>query len=140
SQNEASQGVLETGPAAMRPRWHAPAYSYARARRLARELGIGEVVATILVRRGMGEVAEARRYLAADETHDPFLFGGMRETVNLILGHVRAGSVIGVHGDYDVDGVCSTALVTRVLERLGATVKPRLPSRSEDGYGLSIAA
>jgi single-stranded-DNA-specific exonuclease len=50
---------------------------------------------------------------------------------------VRRGSAIAVHGDYDVDGVCSTALAVRVLQALGATVRARLPHRAEEGYGLS---
>ena len=56
-----------------------------------------------------------------------------------MLGHVRAGSRITVHGDYDVDGVCSTAILVRVLRTLGAGVDWYLPSRTEDGYGLAAA-
>jgi single-stranded-DNA-specific exonuclease len=118
-------------------RWEADPYSYADARALARELGLSETVAAILVRRGLGEPDAARRFLAAAESHDPFEFRGMEEAVARILGHVRSGDTIGVHGDYDVDGVCSTALLVRALRTLGAEVRPRLPSRADDGYGIS---
>jgi single-stranded-DNA-specific exonuclease len=108
--------------------------------RLARELGISETIATVLVRRGLGDPAVARAFLDASEGHDPFAFVGMQGAVERVLSHVRSGSPIAVHGDYDVDGVCSTALLTRALRDIGAEVRPRLPSRSEDGYGLSRSA
>jgi single-stranded-DNA-specific exonuclease len=118
-------------------RWHAAPYSYADAIALARELGVGETLATVLVRRGFRDPAAALAFLEATETHDPFAFDGMEDAVELILSHVAQGSQIAVHGDYDVDGVCSTALLVAALRDLGAEVRPRLPSRSEDGYGLS---
>ena len=103
------------------------------------DLGISHVLAQILVRRGIGEPAAARSFLAADEEHDPGAFAGIEHAVALILSHVRAGSRIVVHGDYDVDGVCSTAVLVRSLRRLGADPRWFLPSRAEDGYGLSSA-
>jgi single-stranded-DNA-specific exonuclease len=104
---------------------------------LARELGLSETLATVLVRRGHGDPEAALAFLDATETHDPFAFDGMQEAVELVLSHVRRGGPIAVHGDYDVDGVCSTALLVTTLRDLGADVRARLPSRSEDGYGLS---
>jgi len=63
----------------------------------------------------------------------------MGSAVELILRHVSAGSRITVHGDYDVDGVCATAVLLRALRRLGGEVEWFLPSRVDDGYGLSGA-
>jgi single-stranded-DNA-specific exonuclease len=123
-----------------RGRWHASAYSYANALLLARELDLSETVATILVRRGFDDPAVARAFLDATESHDPLAFAGMGDVVALIGSHVSRGSPIAVYGDYDVDGVCSTALLASTLRELGAEVRPRLPSRSEDGYGLSCRA
>ena len=117
-------------------RWRARPYEYAQARELAAALGLSHTVAAVLARRGLGDAAAARRFLAADEEHDPALFEGIDRAVALILAHVERGSLIAVHGDYDVDGVCSTALLTSALRDLGARVRPRLPSRDE-GYGLS---
>ena len=57
----------------------------------------------------------------------------------MILEHVSRGSRIAVHGDYDVDGVCSTAILLRALRALGADPTWEIPSRFEDGYGLSTA-
>jgi single-stranded-DNA-specific exonuclease len=121
-------------------RWIAAPYSYGDARALGHELGLSETVATILVRRGLGDAEAARRFLEAADSHDPFEFQGMDAVVGLILDHIHRGSAVGVHGDYDVDGVSSTALLVRALRTLGAEVRPRLPSRADDGYGLSRRA
>src|SRR5207247_2239475 len=121
-------------------RWYAPSYSYAEAEALSSALGLSITTASVLARRGLVDEASARRFLEGQETHDPFEFRGIEVAVELVLTHVRRKSLIAIHGDYDVDGVCSTALLTGVLRRLGATVMPRLPSRTEDGYGLSAEA
>ncbi len=104
-----------------------------------RELGVSHVMAQILVRRGIRDVADARAFLAASERHDPSLFEGIAGAVEVVQSHLRAGSRIMVHGDYDVDGVCATAVLVRALRSLGADVGWYLPSRSEDGYGLAAA-
>ncbi len=103
---------------------------------LERELGVSAVTAQVLVRRGFADAASARAWLAADEVHAPSAFAGMDAAVALISDHVARGSRIVVHGDYDVDGVCSTAILVRALRSLGAEPAWYLPSRSEDGYGL----
>ncbi|HEV2812712.1 MAG TPA: single-stranded-DNA-specific exonuclease RecJ, partial [Solirubrobacteraceae bacterium] len=105
--------------------------------RLEREVGVSHVVAQALVRRGLGGPDEARAWLAADERHPASAFAGIDVAVELVRRHVAAGSRITVHGDYDVDGVCSTAILVRALRRLGADVDWFLPSRTEDGYGLN---
>jgi single-stranded-DNA-specific exonuclease len=117
--------------------WTAPPYSVAAAGRLRRELGVSYPTAAILVRRGYGDPDAARRFLAADERHPPDAFDGMAEVCDQIGDHVRRGSRIVVHGDYDVDGVCSTAILIRVLRTLGADPRWHLPSRFDGGYGLS---
>jgi single-stranded-DNA-specific exonuclease len=106
---------------------------------LERELGVGHVVAQVLVRRGLGEPEAARAWLAAADRHPPQQMAGMEAAVRAILGHVARGTRITVHGDYDVDGVCSTAILVRALRALGADPDWYLPSRTEDGYGLSAA-
>jgi single-stranded-DNA-specific exonuclease len=102
-------------------------------------LGCSRTFAQVLVRRGLADPAAARAFLAAEEAHDPAAFDGIDAAVALILRHVRAASRITVHGDYDVDGVCATALLLRALRRLGADAEWFLPSRVEDGYGLACA-
>ena len=112
-------------------------YSYAEARELADALGVSDPVAVALVRRGYGDLEEARAFLEASETHDPFEFGGMEEAVERLLAAAGSGRRITVHGDYDVDGVCSTAILVGSLRALGARCDWLIPDRFSDGYGLT---
>src|SRR5437870_4658845 len=105
---------------------------------LARELGVSEITASVLVRRGYGDPDEARAFLAGEQPlHDPFLLGDMGVAVERIRAAVAAGRRICVHGDYDVDGICATVLAVLVLRELGADVAWHLPSRFDEGYGGS---
>src|SRR5881227_1499303 len=105
---------------------------------LARELGLSEITASVLVRRGYGDPEQARAFLAGEQPlHDPFLLGDMGVAVERIRAAVAAGRRICVHGDYDVDGICATVLAVLVLRELGADVEWHLPSRFDEGYGVS---
>jgi single-stranded-DNA-specific exonuclease len=107
-------------------------------RALAQALGIGETTASILVRRGYGDPEQARSFLAAERpSHDPFLLGDVETACDVIRRTIARGRRICVHGDYDVDGICATALAITVLRELGADVDWHLPSRFEEGYGVS---
>src|SRR5918992_5049853 len=121
-------------------RWRSDPYEVAGGRRLAEGLGVSPVVGSILARRGFEEIDQARRFLAADERHDPLTLPGVAAACELIAAHLRRGSRIAVFGDYDVDGVCSTAMLIRTLRRLGADPVWELPSRFDEGYGLSTGA
>jgi single-stranded-DNA-specific exonuclease len=118
-------------------RWSLKPYSYAAADAVARDLGVSPSMAAVLARRGCDTPELARRFLAADERHDPSLFEGIGTVCDLVLDHVARGSRILVHGDYDVDGVASTAILVRALRALGAEPTWHLPSRFEEGYGLA---
>jgi single-stranded-DNA-specific exonuclease len=117
-------------------RFDIPACPDAEVERLRRELGVSGALAQVLVRRGLAEPSEASTFLHARETHPPTAFRGMGEAVRSILERVRSGEPITVHGDYDVDGICSTAVLVRALRALGANVDWYLPDRAADGYGL----
>lgn len=112
-------------------------YDFAEARALSDELGLSRPVAVTLVRRGYRTPAEARAFLAADESHPPEMFEAMDEVVGLVLGAIEAGERITVHGDFDVDGVSATALMISTLRELGADCDWLIPDRIADGYGLS---
>lgn len=73
-------------------------------------------------------------------TFDPFLFRDMAAAVDLIISHVRARNKIFVYGDYDADGVTSSALLVNVLRSLRADVEVYIPDRVSEGYGLNLAA
>jgi len=119
------------------PRFEIPACADADVRRLVSELRVSGALAQVLVRRGLADPGRAQAFLAAEEEHPASAFAGMHEAVALVLEHVRAGRRITVHGDYDVDGVCATAVLVRALRRLGGDVDTYLPHRASDGYGLS---
>jgi len=105
---------------------------------LAGALGLSETTASVLVRRGYADPAEAQAFLdAAVPEHDPFRLGDMEAACAAIRAAIAGGKPICVHGDYDVDGICATALAVSVLRELGAEVSWHLPSRFEEGYGLS---
>ncbi|HWQ61224.1 MAG TPA: single-stranded-DNA-specific exonuclease RecJ [Negativicutes bacterium] len=112
------------------------------AERLARELGVSPVVAQVLVNRGLGDDAAARRFLhgGAETLPDPYLMLGMEQAVVRIGEAVATGQRITVYGDYDVDGITATALLYRVLVRLGGAVDYYVPERQSEGYGLNAAA
>ena len=114
-------------------------YEFAAAARLEQALGCSHVLAQVLVRRGLGEPADARAFLAAGDSHALGEFLGLEDAAARILGHIGRGSRITVHGDYDVDGICATAVLVRALRTLGADADWYLPSRIDDGYGLALA-
>jgi single-stranded-DNA-specific exonuclease len=105
---------------------------------LSETLGISETAARVLVRRGYAAPADAERFLAAaDPGHDPFALGDMAAACARIRDAIVKKERICVHGDYDADGICATAVAVLVLRELGAEVEWHLPSRFEEGYGLS---
>ena len=109
--------------------------------RLAAGLGIPSALAALLVQRGQGDEAAARGFLrpSVTELTDPAAIAGMAEAVEAIVCTVRAGGTIMVHGDYDVDGQCATALLTRALQAAGADVIGFVPHRLRDGYDFGPA-
>jgi single-stranded-DNA-specific exonuclease len=118
--------------------WTICACAWEDVRALSAELGVSEITAAVLVRRGHGDPAAARGFLAGEQPgHDPLLLGDTSVAVERILAAVAAGEKICVHGDYDVDGICATALAVLTLRELGADVAWHLPSRFEEGYGVS---
>jgi single-stranded-DNA-specific exonuclease len=114
-------------------------YSYADARAVAEALDLSDPVAVTLVRRGYRTPEQARAFLAADESHPPSAFAEMADVVARIGAAIEAGRRITVHGDFDVDGVCATALMVSTLRELGGDCDWLIPDRLADGYGLSAA-
>ncbi len=119
----------------------APRPDRAQVLALAERLSLPEALAALLVQRGQDEAETARHYLrpALGALSDPAALAGMAEAVDAITATVRAGGTIMVHGDYDVDGQCATALLTRALRAAGADVVPFVPHRLRDGYDFGPA-
>jgi len=114
-----------------------PRYDIEAALGLERSLGVSHAMAQVLVRRGLSDPGRAAAFLACDEEHPPEAFAGIQAAVESIRARIDSGQPIVVHGDYDVDGVCATAIMVRALRALGARVSWFIPDRSADGYGLA---
>ena len=111
--------------------------------RLASALGVAPLVARIMVAHGIGGVEEGRLFLTPSlerDWADPLIIPGMAEVAARVERAVRDGEVIAVFGDFDVDGITSTCLLTEALRQLGACVHPFIPHRFEEGYGLTAQA
>ena len=108
---------------------------------LAAELGVPEPLAAILVQRGFAAPDIAKAFLRPDleRLSDPCGWADMRSAVDLLAGAVRSGTPILVHGDYDVDGQCAAALLTRVLRSAGGDAHAFVPHRLRDGYDFGAA-
>jgi single-stranded-DNA-specific exonuclease len=121
--------------------WETIACDDTPATALSQELGVSLVTARLLCIRGLGSPDDARRFLSprVDDLYDPFRLAGMSIAVDRILKAIAAKDRIGIHGDYDVDGVTSTVILRRALELLGADVVHFIPERFRDGYGLQPA-
>lgn len=102
--------------------------------------GISDLVAKILIARGYDDLEKAHAFLQPDESqfHDPFALHDMDKAITRILAAIDAGEKIVVYGDYDVDGMTATAIMTWALEVLGAEVSYFVPDRFSDGYGPNL--
>jgi len=109
------------------------------ARGLAEACQLPQPIARLLASRGVDTPEQVRLFFEPRiaELTDPFLLPGMQMAVDRLIGALRDRELIMVYGDYDVDGITSTALMYLVLNRLGAEVHYYLPNRLIEGYGLS---
>jgi single-stranded-DNA-specific exonuclease len=96
----------------------------------------------ILFNRGISTRQDAEYFLRAQLTFDddPFLMKDMHKAVERVQRAIEAGEQIAIYGDYDVDGVTSTALLVQALRALGGNAREYIPNRFEEGYGLNIEA
>lgn len=126
----------------VRPRWSVvPAADSETVGALASTLKLPTTLAALLVQRGYSSPDSAKQFLrpSLDRLSDPFALQDMDKAVALIAAAVRAHQTILVHGDYDVDGQCASALLTRVIRMAGGNVVPFVPHRLRDGYDFGPA-
>lgn len=103
--------------------------------------GIEPILAQIFFHRGYHAPDQVLAFLSHYEKDDnPFRLKGMTEAVYRLRMAIRHNEPIAVYGDFDADGVTATVLLTEVLERLGADVRPYIPDRVDEGYGLNSPA
>ncbi len=107
--------------------------------RLCAELNVPPLLATLLAVRGLSTYTACERFFnpSLEQLHDPFLFGDMAAAVERIGRAVRERERVTVYGDYDVDGITSSAMLCRMLRRLGLQCDCYLPNRLTEGYGMS---
>jgi single-stranded-DNA-specific exonuclease len=131
--------TLDSVPTA---RWQVGARDAEAEAKLQRELGVPSLVAAILVQRGYTDPAVADRFLnpSLDQLHDPRKLPDYEAARDAIMGARERKELIFVHGDYDVDGVTSAALLNRFLTRIGCEVHTHVPHRMREGYGIHRSA
>lgn len=105
-------------------------------------LGVSPLLLRALHVRGAETREQIERFLSPSvkHFHDPFLLNDMHKAVERIRLALDTGERICIFGDYDVDGICATAMLTDYFRCIGADVIYHIPSRSEEGYGMSAAA
>lgn len=122
--------------------WHIQPQDSARIQTLERLSGIPSVVAQLLVARGVHDADAAKIFLdpKLGELRDPESLPGVSQAAELIHAAVKANRRIIIYGDYDADGMTSTAILYRCLELVSANVGYYIPNRMDEGYGLNCEA
>jgi single-stranded-DNA-specific exonuclease len=124
-------------------RWSLAAGDASAEERLVREIGVRRLLARLLVNRGLREPDVANAFLGASLTthlRSPMLFGEMRPAAARLLDAIRKREPIAIYGDYDVDGITSSAALVLFLREAGCEPLLHIPHRVKDGYGLKSDA
>ncbi|MDF2891373.1 MAG: exonuclease RecJ [Clostridia bacterium] len=126
----------------MKKKWVAYNKSYEFTEQLKSHFNISEMLARTLINRGLDNIEKVKRFMDADihDMYDPFLMTDMDKAVERILQAIEENEKICIYGDYDVDGITSTALCVNTLRKLEADVMYYIPVRAEEGYGLNDEA
>lgn len=111
--------------------------------RLQRDLGLPRFIAATLVARRIDDPGQAQRFLEPSldrDWRDPYSIPGLSDVADALEDAIKRGDRIVVFGDFDVDGISATAVLTRGLRALGACALPFIPRRSDEGYGITEPA
>ncbi len=106
---------------------------------LAKNSGVSEVIAKILINRGFHNDIDIKKFMRAsiEDLYDPFLMKDMEKATDLIKLAIENKEKIVVYGDYDADGVTSTVIMYKALKQCGANVEYHVPDREHEGYGIN---
>lgn len=105
--------------------------------------GVNPIIDQLLINRGLDTKEKIQHFFEPDfvrDLHDPFLFKDMSKAAERILKAVESQEKIFIYGDYDADGVCSTAVMSEYLKAIGANFEVYIPFREKEGYGLNLGA
>jgi single-stranded-DNA-specific exonuclease len=110
--------------------------------KLAEDINVDEVIARLLISRGINNYADARTFFRPQlsQLHDPFLMKDMRKAIDLIEQTIRNNEAILIYGDYDVDGTTAVAVLYRFFKHYHEQIGYYIPDRHKEGYGLSLQA
>lgn len=122
----------------MKPRY--PDIPWERVKKFAVQIGESEIIAELLLQRGVDTQEKAAEFFSSERLIDPFAFMQMEETTALILEMIEAGVPIAIYSDYDCDGVCGASILYLTLKKLGAEVRVYIPDRFTEGYGTNARA
>ncbi|MED4320260.1 DHH family phosphoesterase, partial [Weizmannia sp. CD-2023] len=125
-----------------RTRWRVPEMEPKAAATISQQLNVSPLVSKLLVNRGITDVEEARSFLFHEGLayYDPFLLHDMEKAAARIREAIKKEEPVLVFGDYDADGVTSTAIMMAALNDLGAHAEFYIPDRFKEGYGPNEAA
>lgn len=113
-------------------------YDEKQAQKLASKLGVPEALGILYLKRGLDTPEKVKKFCELDVSllHDPFLLPDMPKAVDRILKAIENKEHIHVHGDYDVDGITSTAVIVSAFQKMGANFTYHTPHRTEEGYDI----
>jgi len=111
-------------------------------RRISGDFGVPPIIASVLINRGITSADDIKMFLgkSLSNVHHPFLLKDAQKAAQRIKTAIDNGEKIVVYGDYDVDGITSTAIIYMFLSSQGATVDYYIPNRADEGYGINILA
>ena len=114
-------------------------FNYEKIAKLSKTLNVPDAISSLLLQRGIADFESAKLFFRPDwsQLHDPFLMKDMNKAVDRILLAMNTNEKIMIFGDYDVDGTTSVALLTDYLKNKIFYIKPYIPDRYSEGYGIS---
>ncbi|MBQ6455380.1 MAG: single-stranded-DNA-specific exonuclease RecJ [Eggerthellaceae bacterium] len=110
---------------------------------LMRDLGLPHFMAATLAARGIETPEDVQRFLSPSlerDWLDPYTIPGLKDVADALEAAIKTGKRIAVFGDFDLDGISATTVLTRGLRLFGAAVIPFIPRRFEEGYGITKEA
>ncbi len=121
-------------------RWKLYPAELSLAKQMAKTIGISPMIAQVLINRGLTHIEDAQKFLDPDLEPLPSPledFPDLALSLEILVQAIQQGHPIAICGDYDADGMTSTALLLRSLKSLGAIVEYAIPSRMSEGYGIN---
>ena len=124
----------------MQKNWNILESNNAVVSKLSKALNVSEIVAHLLVLRGITTFEEAKSFFRPEisHLHDPFLMKNMQKAVDRIQTVIASGEKVLVYGDYDVDGTTSVAMMYSFLKKKVREIEYYIPCRYDEGYGISL--